>query len=174
MAYAKAYGDIAGKSYTLTEELVLYSLDAVNPVYEPAGIFRVVCEKDMSFLPYWCADFAPTVGLGDYVLDNGIKIAGRFIENGVGYVWEVDGAAVSHAAGTRVVGRYSILGQVYTPPFYQGRGYSTACVANVARVLLEKQRTPALYADARYPVSNRVYEKVGFKPLAGLDTYTFG
>ncbi len=56
------------------------------------------------------------------------------------------------------------VGVIYTPPRYRGRGYSTCCTRQLTRLILDGGYAYAyLYAEADNPVSNHVYEKLGYR-----------
>ena len=59
---------------------------------------------------------------------------------------------------------------MFTPAEHRGRGYGSSVTAAVVRALLGSGVTPMLYADAANPVSNRIYERMGFRTF---ETWTF-
>jgi uncharacterized protein len=165
------YGRRSGRSFAINESLVLYRLDHVNPLALPEGRFRLADEKDMAFLPYWFADFAPAAHVGTYDLDSGIEKARRNIENKTAYIWE-DSLPVSMAVVSRTVTNCAIIAPVYTPPFFWGKGYATACVSRLSQKLLDDGwACCALFADCANPLSNKVYQKVGYQAIFYYDQY---
>ena len=81
---------------------------------------------------------------------------------------------MSVAASTRQTRNGISIGMVYTPPEHRCRGYATACVAELTRVLLHAGHSYcALFADQENPASNRVYQKVGYRSICDYDEYTF-
>jgi predicted GNAT family acetyltransferase len=54
------------------------------------------------------------------------------------------------------------IGPVYTPAAERGRGWAGAAVAEVSRRVLAAGDRPVLYTDQANPVSNRVYERLGY------------
>ncbi|MGL1760974.1 GNAT family N-acetyltransferase, partial [Vibrio parahaemolyticus] len=54
------------------------------------------------------------------------------------------------------------IGPVYTVPAERGRGYGGAVTAAVTEHLLPQVDTVMLYTDAANPISNAVYERLGF------------
>jgi len=57
------------------------------------------------------------------------------------------------------------IGPVYTPPEHRGRGYAAWTVAQVSADLLADGVVPCLFTDQANPVSNRVYERIGYRPV---------
>src|SRR5438876_114270 len=64
------------------------------------------------------------------------------------------------------------IGAVYTPPELRRRGYATALVADVSRrQLAEGKRFCFLFTDLANPISNSIYPKVGYRPVADFREY---
>jgi predicted GNAT family acetyltransferase len=63
---------------------------------------------------------------------------------------------------------------VYTPPDLRGRGYASACTAEVTHRLLDGgRRFVFLYTDLANPTSNSIYQKIGYRPVRDVDQYRF-
>ena len=63
---------------------------------------------------------------------------------------------------------------VYTPPEFRRRGYATACVGELSRMLLESGwEFCALFADLANGTANRVYQRIGYRPACDYDQYLF-
>jgi predicted GNAT family acetyltransferase len=63
---------------------------------------------------------------------------------------------------------------VYTPPELRGRGYASACTAEVTQHLLDGgRRFVFLYTDLSNPTSNSIYQKIGYRPVCDVDQYRF-
>jgi Predicted acetyltransferase len=169
--FARFYGEATGKKFENYDKLVLYVIDKAPDISITSGKFRRAETKDMYYLCYWSADFAPACNIGAYDLDAAIdRIRGQ-IAAGSLYIWE-DGLPVSMAATVREVSGCKIIGQVYTPPFLRGQGYSTACVASLTKSLFTGGDTHcALYADCANPYSNSVYRKIGYRETFWYDQY---
>jgi len=61
------------------------------------------------------------------------------------------------------------ISYVYTPPQFRRRGYATAMVAHLSQVLLDEgKRFCTLYTDLSNPTSNRIYQEIGYKPVADV------
>lgn len=66
------------------------------------------------------------------------------------------------------------VGPVYTPPYFRGKGYATSAVAQLSRLLLRQGNDYcALFADLSNPISNHVYQKIGYRPLCDYAQITF-
>lgn len=58
------------------------------------------------------------------------------------------------------------IGPVYTPAAERGRGWAGAAVAEVSRRVLARGQRPVLFTDQANPTSNRLYQALGFEPVA--------
>jgi predicted GNAT family acetyltransferase len=85
--------------------------------------------------------------------------------------WVVKGKPVAQAgiSGTDSVARISM---VYTPPEQRGHGYASAIVAHLSQLQLDQgKKMCCLYADARNPVSNSIYRKIGYEFVGRSSLY---
>ena len=81
-------------------------------------------------------------------------------------VWEVDGALVSQAGSRRPVAGMSRVGPVYTPPEHRGHGYAAAVTAAASQWALDAgARCVVLFTDLSNPTSNRLYPRIGYRPV---------
>jgi uncharacterized protein len=63
---------------------------------------------------------------------------------------------------------------VYTPPPQRGRGYAAACVSNLSRLLLTRgNRRCFLFTDLSNPTANRLYARLGYRPVCDVTDYDF-
>lgn len=80
------------------------------------------------------------------------------------YFWEQDGRPVAMASLSRVTPHGGNISLVYTPPAERGRGFGGSVTAFVADAIYARGKEMVfLYTDLRNPVSNRVYEEIGFR-----------
>ena len=92
----------------------------------------------------------------------------RRIDGGRVWLWE-DGGEVVHltgaAASTFGVAR---VGPVYTPRDRRGRGYASAAVAQVSRIVIEQGARACLFTDQANPTSNKIYAALGYRPVVDM------
>jgi uncharacterized protein len=91
------------------------------------------------------------------------------------WLWE-DGEPVSMAGHTGPTPHGIRIGPVYTPPDLRGRGYAGALVGEVTRHLLDEEgfRFCFLFTDLSNPTSNRLYERLEYRPVRDVLNYRFG
>jgi hypothetical protein len=90
----------------------------------------------------------------------------RRIREGTVWVWEdASGTAVHLTGASEPMFGVSRIGPVYTPREHRGCGYAGATVAAVSRHLVDRDAQVCLFTDQANPISNALYERLGFRPL---------
>ena len=63
---------------------------------------------------------------------------------------------------------------VYTPPEHRGRGYASNLVARLSQHALDSGRKYCfLFTDQANPVSNSIYQKIGYRPVSDSERWEF-
>ena len=85
------------------------------------------------------------------------------------WLWEDEHGEPVHLTGVNPPA-YGVarIGPVYTPREHRGRGYASAAVAEVSRMLLDEGLRVCLFTDQANPTSNRVYEALGYRPVVDM------
>lgn len=147
----------------------------VEELIEPAGVsggLRRATRADLNLISRWLRDFNVETGAPDPSADE--IIAGR-LESPTGglYLWldPEPVALVGHTGPTRHGVR---IGPVYTPPECRRRGYGGTATAALCRKLLDGgRRFCFLYTDQSNLNAQRVYERIGFRPVCDIAEYRF-
>jgi GNAT superfamily N-acetyltransferase len=144
----------------------LYRLpELVWPDPLSAGTARMARDADATLTADWFAAFAEEVddmGKGE---DQSAAARAKIAQAGV-LVWEDDGQPVSIACNTLPVAGMVRIGPVYTPPEARGHGYASAATAALSQRLLEAGAEEVLlYTDLANPVSNSIYQRIGYRPV---------
>ena len=79
------------------------------------------------------------------------------------WFWVVDNDPVHMTGAQPAAFGAQRLGPVYTPAEQRGHGYAAWVVATLAQRTLDAGIRPCLYTDQANPVSNKVYERIGFR-----------
>jgi GNAT superfamily N-acetyltransferase len=142
----------------------LFRLDAVIEPPATPGRPRPAGSADHALATEWVSAFVDQTGVtrdGDIAHNVDVRIReGRLT------VWEHDGTTVSLAGTAPTVRGVTRIGPVYTPPDHRGRGYARALVAEVSRNRLDDGSTACcLFTDLANPVSNAIYQQVGYRPV---------
>jgi len=134
----------------------------------PAGILRNAAAADEDLVVDWLCRFhhdSETQGGREPDPSWTPVIAGvsRAIERQEIGLWEADGVPV-HLTGVQpAMFGAARIGPVYTPAEHRGRGYASWVVAYLIQQILDAGMRPCLYTDQANPVSNRVYERLGYQ-----------
>lgn len=63
---------------------------------------------------------------------------------------------------------------VYTPPPLRRKGYATECVAKLSKLFLEEGNDYCfLFTDLANPISNSIYQKIGYRVVIDVDEIKF-
>jgi GNAT superfamily N-acetyltransferase len=93
----------------------------------------------------------------------------RRIGSGRVFVWvDAHEAPVNVTAATAPAFGVSRIGPVFTPKEQRGRGYASACVYAVSRLLRESGERPCLFTDQANPTSNKIYAAIGYVPVVDM------
>ncbi|MGI8644812.1 MAG: GNAT family N-acetyltransferase [Nocardioides sp.] len=60
------------------------------------------------------------------------------------------------------------IGPVYTPREQRGRGYASAAVAEVSRLIVAGGARACLFTDQANPTSNKIYEALGYRRVVDM------
>ena len=82
------------------------------------------------------------------------------------WIWEVDGQPVHMSAMQDTGLGLQRIGPVFTPEEHRGRGYAAWVVATLSQRALDAGDTPSLYTDQANPVSNKIYQRIGYYAVA--------
>jgi predicted GNAT family acetyltransferase len=149
--------------YVLRE--ILYKSDV-------QGHFRPASPKDLNLIGNWLVGFAEFIH-DPINLNEGIKRAHNRIARKELYVWE-NRTAVSMATIARRTKSGGVISGVYTPPKHRVKGYAMACVSALSQLMLNSGFTfCSLFADLANPVSNHIYQKIGYRPVCDYVMYDF-
>jgi predicted GNAT family acetyltransferase len=97
---------------------------------------------------------------GREFVDQARRLGDRFV------LWDVDGTPVSMAMLRAPAADVSRIGPVFTPPDHRGHGYGSAVTAAAAALAHRSgTRDVVLFADLANPVSNSIYQRIGFEPV---------
>jgi len=172
-AFAAARRASTGCRVETHRRMRLYRLAGLTwPDPLPDGVPRTAGEGDVPLLTDWFTQFAREVDDlhdGDQTAD----VRERLSYGGL-TLWEAGGTPVCLAGVTRRVAGMVRVGPVYTPPPLRGRGYASAATAEVSRAARDAGAEEVLlYADLANPVSNSIYQRIGYREVADLVVLSF-
>ncbi len=162
-SFAAAFGG----TWRSTHRHVLYECRSVQTPPVAPGKRFVVSPADRSQIADWIQAFsAEAIGDGA-TRDAAEALTDRHLRDGSMWLWRVDGAAVACAAAVGHTPHGIRVNAVYTAPEHRRRGYASALVGSLTRELLAGGRDFVfLYADARNPTANAIYQRIGYRQIA--------
>ncbi len=153
---------------------LLGSLVAPRPV---PGRLRPVRVDEVDLAAAWCASFAADAArqAGREPEDDAAELPRDAVErrvlDGVLWFWEDETGPVHLTGANLPADGVARIGPVFTPAGLRGRGYASAAVHGVSRLLLEQGSQVCLFTDQANPTSNKVYADLGFEPYVDTALY---
>jgi GNAT superfamily N-acetyltransferase len=165
-AFAAEWRKLTNSRVDVHRRSRLYRLGELTwPDPIPAGTPRLADQGDTGLLTDWFTAFAREVDDLDGGADKTAAVREALSHHGL-TLWEEGGGPVSLAGLTRQVAGMVRVGPVYTPPELRGHGYASAVTAAVTeRARAEGADEVLLYTDLANPVSNSIYQRIGYRPV---------
>jgi RimJ/RimL family protein N-acetyltransferase len=174
-AFAAAWREVTGGRVGGHRRNRLYRLAGLTwPDPLPDGAPRLAADGDMALLTDWFGAFAREVNDVARDADHTAAVRERLSYRGF-TVWEANGEPVSLAGVTRQVAGMTRVGPVYTPPESRGYGYASAVTAAASeRARAAGADEVLLFTDLDNPVSNSIYQRIGYRPVEDRAVLSFG
>jgi predicted GNAT family acetyltransferase len=170
--FAQLWAERTDGAFHLNCSLRLYKLTNVIPPRPVDGRCRLASEEVQSTIIKWVHDFSAEINEPGGV-ESAQKLSHELLADQRLYVWDDKGLR-SMAAWSGPTQHGARINFVYTPPEYRGRGYASACVAALSQIMLDSgKRFCCLYTDLSNPVSNRIYQCIGYHPACDFAEYDF-
>jgi GNAT superfamily N-acetyltransferase len=162
--FTDAWQRASGRAAEVAVRERLFRLGELTPRDPaPPGAARIADETDRELLIRWFTDFRRVIGVPE---QDPSTLVDRRIAAGNLLLWEVDGKPVSLAGHTAPQGGTGRIGPVYTPPEHERNGYGAAVTAAASsRVRSVGAEEVVLFTDLANPVSNSVYQRIGYLPV---------
>lgn len=166
--FADELAALRGARATRTVGQRIFELrEVIAPASRPAGELRQARAAESALLAGWISGFLMEVR---EVGDSEALVAER-LRRGQLFVWD-DGEPRTMAAWAGKTPHGVRVNFVYTPPEARGQGYASACVAALSQHLLDEGNDfCCLYTDLSNPISNSIYQKIGYQPVSDAGFY---
>jgi len=162
----------SGLQYELLQRHCFHELTQLEPIQLPEGLFRQADMADLDLIIGWVLDFYKTSLPTETPPADPRSVIGPSLADGDYFLWETDGQARAMVAKMRPCTTGITLGWVYAPPEARGQGHATSVTAHMTQHLLESGwRLCWLFTDIANPVSNHIYQKLGYRPVSMFDFY---
>ena len=173
-AFATAWRARTGRGCSSVMGQRLFELGTLTPPAGVPGGSRVATLADLDLLDAWYHDFAEDALPADWPRAGRDDIARMIAAGHPNVLWEVDGEPVSMATARPPAADMSRIGPVWTPPEHRNRGFGSAVTAAATQWALDAgARHVVLFTDLANPVSNSIYQRIGFRPLLDAVDMTF-
>jgi predicted GNAT family acetyltransferase len=148
-------------------------LTAVREPRPASGRMRLAERADRALLIAWIEAFTvEALGKSEDAaagVDRWLEHRGRRL-----WLWEDGDLRVSLCGAGGETAHGIRIGPVYTPPEHRGHGYASNLVAEVSRLLLDDGRQfVTLFTDLANPTSNKIYQDIGYEPVADFEVLDF-
>lgn len=177
LAVAGHWAERVGGSARPTLRMRAMACTRLRPYARPPGAARAIGTDDVGWVAAWLWAFEDEAGLPhmEPSLDTTRASVAREVDQGRSplWVWTADGEPVSLAGIGRPTPSGERIGPVYTPPPHRGRGYAGALVCQLTARAFERRRSHVfLFTDATNPVSNALYERLGYRHVGDAANVT--
>lgn len=176
-AFAERWVAATGQSARTGMAQRIHRLERVEPMagLAVAGAARRATAADRALLIGWTEAF-----LAEALGETSAEAAARSVEQRLdrrdaGYLLWEDGAPFCMVGYSGPTPNGIRIAPVYTPPALRGRGYASAATAAASQAMLDSgRRFCVLSTDLANPTANRVYARVGYRPVLDVAEYRFG
>lgn len=171
--FAESFCESNGGIFHTNMTLEAYQCPVVKKPTNVDGSIRLATEEYTTtiaeFLAYFLEDaFGETVQA-----ESMLALAKKEVDSGNLYLWIVDETPVSMAKLAHRTLRHVRLNEVYTSRDHRKQGYASALVAELCEQMHHEGLRPLLYADAKNPDSNNVYQAIGFVKAGAIAELKF-
>lgn len=150
----------------------LHSLHNIEYSGAAQGQLRLANASENHLVASCLSAFA-VEALGESPSEQFLELANRRIAEQQILLWD-DSGPCSMVAWSRPTKNTVTVNAVYTPVQYRSSGYATSAVAELSQRLLAKGYGQCvLYTDLQNPISNRIYERIGYVPVADSSQIVF-
>ncbi|MFD1774089.1 GNAT family N-acetyltransferase [Paenibacillus rhizophilus] len=161
-SFARYYTESRGLKHEPYMMLEAYACPEVKPPAGVGGVIERANSRHTEMIAAYLAAFSKEAFNFTPQPNEVYKAATAAIGTGGLYLWQEGGETVSIARIAHRTARHARINDVYTVPGARKKGYASAIVAALSDYCLRDGLTPMLYADAKNPDSNKVYQSIGF------------
>lgn len=171
-AFAERWSGLVERPFRIGQPQAAYALTGVNELTYPNGQFRLPHPEELELIADWIFNFDRDIA-SDAMPSLTRQIAAQLMQNRDIYVWaDEHDQPQTMATKSRPTKNGIAINRVFTPEAARGHGYATACVAKLSQQLLDDgYQFCTLFTDLDNPISNHIYQKIGYKKLVEFQDY---
>lgn len=172
--FAKYYCDASGKDYKLHTPMRILVINKLEKLELKDDVtFRNATLNDKEILIKFMQDFHAEALQEEWSYEKAEEYLNEHMD-GRYYVLEHNGKIVSQVVATRKLTKGKGIGGVYTPIEERGKGYAFNSVYRATKEQFDNgAEYCVLFTDDENPISNHVYEKIGYKRMADVEDLDF-
>jgi hypothetical protein len=172
LVFAERWAKKKTCKYRLHRSLRIYQLSHVISPRPVNGRMRLALPKDRNALVQWARSFGKEIG-EPQTKQEATEMVEQLMKDERLYLWD-DAGLRSMAAWSGPTTHGVRISLVYTPPEFRGEGYACTCVAALSQAVLNSGRSFCyLFTDLANPISNHVYQRIGYVPVCDYAEYEF-
>lgn len=174
--FTDLWAEVTGEQSLAFTDQIIYALKKVSMPSVGEGHFAQATPEYRGLATEWLVDFTrETMPPTEQVTMNQARDKiDAMVASGDLVFWIVNRKPVAMASVYGFTENTARISAVYTPPSQRGRGYASAVVAHLSQRQLDSgKKSCCLYADAKNPVSNSIYRKIGYEFVGRSTHYMF-
>ena len=162
--FAKYYCELTNMNYKIFKGLRILLLEEVEKgKLLDDVIYRKATLEDKELLIKYIQNFMKEALQEECKYEKAEEKFFGYLNKGF-YVLEKKGKIICQASVSRIMKYGKCISVVYTPVEERGKGYAYNLIYKASKELLESgDKYCVLYTDDANPISNHVYEKIGYK-----------
>jgi RimJ/RimL family protein N-acetyltransferase len=143
----------------------IMSLTQIKEPRSVSGELKLMREEDVEVVADFLGKFdREALGSEEPEHPKYLDYAKHRVSQKMTYLWWEESTPKSMAALARPTQNGITVNAVYTPPRYRGHGYASNTVAEISRLGLTRgKRFCVLYTDLSNPISNAIYQRLGYE-----------
>ncbi len=172
--FAKYYCDLSNMMYSVHAGLRILLLENLEDGKLLEDItYRKCTLNDKNTLIKYIQDFMKEALNEECDYEKAEEKFNKYLKNGY-YVLEKDNKIVCQANISRIMKYGKCVSSVYTPKEERGKSYAYNLIYRISRDLIDSgDKYCVLYTDDSNPISNHVYEKIGYKKKSDWEDIDF-
>jgi predicted GNAT family acetyltransferase len=173
--YAEAFENFYDKKKISEKKLIVHQLTSIKEQTCATGNLKIANHNDIELLAEWTLNFEEDAEISPMQTKEQIlKSTQARVKQGNIFKWVDKDEIVSISAIVRTTKNIGIVGLVYTPDKYRGRGYATTCVQKLSKHILQTGfKSCGLFTDKSNLTSNNIYKRIGYIPIAEFSDLEF-
>ena len=172
--FSRIYSQLTSATYKIGVNQMIFQNSQHKIPKVTDGKAQLAEENHVDLIAQWFLEFQQECLSHDpTTLEKTTILASTKIKNKEVYLWiDYNNNLVSMCCVARPTQNGITINGVYTPRCSRKRGFASAVVSYATQLMLAQGRLfCVLYTDLANPTSNKIYQDIGFKPVASSKHY---